>query len=99
MKCVLYMVCIVCLTSTLTAQQGWYAQNPLPTTHTLHAVASFNNHAIAVGADGAIVRTSNSGNDWEAVESGTSKMLTDVAWGVSLQDHHRDANHRPQDTD
>lgn len=57
----------------------WYQQNS-GTTNDLREVDFFNtNFGIAVGKNGTIVRTTDSGNNWIVENSGTTSNLNDVS--------------------
>ena len=73
------------------SDSGWTFQNPQLTGNTLHAVAYLNanrgsrgreraNKMIAVGEQGTIVRTTDGGNTWTHVPSGTGAWLSGVSF-------------------
>src|SRR5260370_38113224 len=66
-----------------TTDSGWFWQNPLPQGNFLNAVAVLDpNTAVAVGALGMIVRTTDGGATWKVQWSGTTQHL----FGVSFTD-------------
>ena len=73
------------------ADSGWTFQNQMPTGNALHAVAPVNAEnapgrreraegMIAVGDQGAILRTTDAGATWTQVSSGTNAALTGVSF-------------------
>src|SRR5437870_3337429 len=67
----------------VSADSGWIFQNPQPTGNALLGVAAPNAKTmIAVGEQGVIVRTSDSGVTWKRLSSGTAATL----FGVSFAD-------------
>ena len=80
MKRFLNLSMMFCLTfSSVQAQQAWYWQNPLPQGNDLESVHSFNQAtAIAVGAAGTIIKTTDGGCSWDFKNSGTDEWLRDV---------------------
>jgi len=73
-----FVFCLLLFTS-IQAQQAWQWQNPLPQGNDLESVYSFNQTtAIAVGAIGIIIKTTNGGCSWEFKNSGTKEGLKDV---------------------
>jgi photosystem II stability/assembly factor-like uncharacterized protein len=80
MKRFLNLSMMFCLTfSSVQAQQDWYWQNPLPQGNDLESVHSFNQAtAIAVGAAGTIIKTTDGGCSWDFKNSGTDEWLRDV---------------------
>lgn len=58
---------------------GWFMQNPYPTANDINAIEYIDNStAIAVGAGGLILRTTDAGKSWETIPSGTNEYLQDV---------------------
>ena len=65
------------------AQSGWTWQNPLPQGNTLYAVHMIDsNTAIAFGAVGTVIRTTDRGARWsnQAGVGGTSQTLIGVSF-------------------
>ena len=74
-------VVILFIHFTSLAQQGWFLQNPYPTASDLYSVDYINELiAIAVGSDGAIVRTIDGGESWTLQNSGTTERLNEVCF-------------------
>src|SRR5260370_26256260 len=66
-----------------TTDSGWFWQNPLPQGNFLNGVAVTDpNTAVAVGAMGTIIRTTDGGATWTVQSSGTTQHL----FGVSFTD-------------
>lgn len=63
------------------SEQGWCWQNPRPQGNPLMAVAATadGTRAFAVGVQGTVIRTGNSGANWIWLPSPTKKTLWDVA--------------------
>ena len=61
-----------------TADAQWYWQNPLPQGNTLSCVSfSDADNGLAVGDNGAIIRTTDGGATWVSQQSGlTIQLLT-----------------------
>ena len=75
-KIVCLLSIVIFLQSNLNPQSGWVAQNS-GINQNLFAVHFFNQKiGWAVGDEGTIIKTSNSGNDWAIQFSGTSTNLT-----------------------
>ena len=56
----------ILLTTVVNAQDNWYWQNPLPQGNDIMDVFIFDqNSAIAVGANGSILKSTNGGNSWD----------------------------------
>src|ERR1700747_1922281 len=65
------------------ADSGWTFQKPQPTGSALRAVAVLNAKTmVAVGEQGAILRTTDAGVTWKLISSGTAATL----FGVSFID-------------
>jgi photosystem II stability/assembly factor-like uncharacterized protein len=74
----LIVLCTLTL-SSIKAQQSWHWQNPLPQGNDLESVHSFSQTtAIAVGAAGTIIKTTDGGCSWDSKNSGTDEWLFDV---------------------
>jgi photosystem II stability/assembly factor-like uncharacterized protein len=59
----------------------WEWQNPLPQINTLNEVSFFDElNGIAVGNEGSIIRTTDGGNIWAVVKSGTTNQLNAVCY-------------------
>jgi photosystem II stability/assembly factor-like uncharacterized protein len=58
---------------------GWFWSNPLPQGDELDALAFTGARGIAVGVNGLVLRTEDSGSTWAASSSGTEAPLTEVA--------------------
>ncbi len=57
----------------------WFWQNPLPRGNPLYHVHVFNsNTAIAVGAIGTVIKTTDGGTSWNSQTSGTTVLLESV---------------------
>ena len=80
----------------------WVWQNPLPQGNTLQDFSFIDpNNGFAVGAKGTILRTTDGGNNWDILASGTDDDLYSVAFtdpitgtvvgnfGAILKDHRR----------
>jgi Photosynthesis system II assembly factor YCF48 len=66
-----------------TSTPQWVWQNPLPQGNTLQSVSFTDpNNGTALGAAGTIIRTTDGGNNWVILASGTSDDL----YGVSFTD-------------
>jgi photosystem II stability/assembly factor-like uncharacterized protein len=91
-------VCVVCALSIYSCDDdttcptdgsppepaGWYAQES-PTTNTLFGVfARDKNTVVAVGEGGVIARTTNGGDTWTLVASGTTESLLAVSFAGNL---------------
>ena len=62
-------------------QKGWTWLNPKPEGNTLNDVAVFGDgYAVAVGYLGLILRSTDNGESWSKINSGTTSTL----WGVSM---------------
>jgi len=65
------------------AEVEWTWQNPLPQGNTLQDVSFIDtNNGFAVGSTGTILRTTDGGNNWDILTSGTN----DDFYGVSFVD-------------
>jgi photosystem II stability/assembly factor-like uncharacterized protein len=65
--------------SAVYSQSGWFQQSPLPTSNPLFSAFFINqNTGYAVGQYGTIVKTTNGGNLWFILESGTNQYLVKV---------------------
>ena len=79
------------------ADSGWTSQNPQPTGSVLRAVVALNaNTTIAVGDQGAILRTTDAGATWTRISSGTAAMLSGVSFadansGMAVGDQGADS--------
>src|SRR6266852_4293970 len=62
-------------------ESGWSWQNPLPVGGSLGVAAVDDHTFVAVGLEGTIVRSEDSGLSWSVVPSGTRVNLTAVAFG------------------
>src|SRR6266699_3017319 len=63
------------------ADSGWTFQNPQPTGNALRAVAALDvKTMIAVGDQGSILRTTDTGVTWKRISSGTSAGLSAVSF-------------------
>src|SRR5258706_15549703 len=63
------------------ADSGWTFQNAQPTGNALRAVAALDvKTVIAVGAQGSIVRSTDSGVTWKRMPSGTSVELSGISF-------------------
>ncbi|MFA6481742.1 MAG: YCF48-related protein [Bacteroidales bacterium] len=61
-------------------QSGWTWMNPLPEGNTLLSVSVFgNSYAIAVGYEGLIMRSTDNGETWAKINSGTKSILRGVS--------------------
>ena len=59
--------------------QGWFWQNPLPQGQDLYDVHIFDScTAIAVGAIGTVIKTTDGGTSWNSQTSGTTVLLESV---------------------
>lgn len=59
----------------------WEWQNPLPQNNTLNEISFFDElNGLAVGADATIIRTTDGGNIWTVVKSGTTNQLNAVCY-------------------
>ena len=59
------------------ADSGWAFQNPQPTGSNLRAVAALNGKTmVAVGEQGVILRTTDTGVTWQRLSSGISAELS-----------------------
>jgi photosystem II stability/assembly factor-like uncharacterized protein len=64
-----------------TSSGQWVWQNPLPQGNTLQDFVFIDtNNGFAVGARGTILRTTNGGNSWDILGSGTDDDLYSVAF-------------------
>ncbi len=73
-------LCFILIT-TLTYSQSWIKQNPIPQTNDLNAVTFIDDKiGYAVGSNGAIIKTIDSGNNWVSLKSGTTNRLYDIAF-------------------
>ncbi|MCX6225886.1 MAG: YCF48-related protein [Bacteroidia bacterium] len=65
-------------------QSGWFWLNPKPDGNTLNDVAIFGDgYAVAVGYMGLILRSTDNGETWSKIYSGTTSIL----WGVSMHEN------------
>src|SRR5258708_10896088 len=63
------------------ADSGWTFQNAQPTGNALRAVAALDvKTMIAVGEQGSILRTTDTGVTWKRISSGTSAGLSGVSF-------------------
>ena len=57
----------------------WFWQNPLPQGNNLSDIYVFDeNKAIAVGAIGTVIKTTDGGTSWNSQTSGTTVLLESV---------------------
>ena len=85
MRCakVMFFLLPVLLPGLAPAQGVWEWQNPLPQGRDLNGVSFYDtNRGMAVGVYGTILRTTDIGDGWEVIRSGTEQHLH----GVSLVD-------------
>ena len=81
------------LSITISAQEGWFQQNPLPTENDLTSVFFVSsNIGWAVGTNGTIIKTVDGGSNWIVQESATSNLISDIffidennGWAVGYQ--------------
>src|ERR1051326_4896056 len=67
--------------SQVAADSGWTFQNPQPTGNALRAVAALDVRTIiAVGDQGSILRTTDTGVTWKRISSGTSALLSGISF-------------------
>ena len=60
---------------------GWEWQNPLPQGNTMNDIHVFDNqHAIAVGEKGTVLKTEDGGQHWSITNSGTLRLLLSVCF-------------------
>lgn len=63
---ILLILVSYCGTSQLTAQDGWFLQNPFPTTYHLYDISVIDpNIVVMVGEQGSILRTNDGGYSWQ----------------------------------
>lgn len=67
------------ITNTISAQEEWHWQNPIPTSNALYCI-KFLNDSIAFGAGdgGFLMKSSNQGLSWESINSGINLYLEDI---------------------
>jgi len=69
------------LSITISAQVGWFWQNPLPQGNTLESVCSTDSNEIfAVGFCGTILKSIDGGEEWISQRSGITKNLNGVSF-------------------
>lgn len=80
--------CATCPTPQAPTPTGWFVQNT-PTTLLLNSIHAIDSHTVvAAGAEGTIMHTTNGGNTWAIVTSGTTELLRalsfigDTGWVV-----------------
>ncbi len=82
-KILLIVLCYFLTFFNLAGQDGWIWQNPKPQGNVLTDVVVFDdNSAIAVGGSSTILKTTNSGIDWNVQHraGGTASYLNDVSF-------------------
>ncbi len=63
----------------INAQEGWFWQNPYPMNAAYYGISfTDTNIGTAVGSNGAIIRTTDGGENWIIQSSGTTSALLDV---------------------
>ena len=78
---ILLLITLLSLQIVSLAQQGWFWQNPYPTTSDLYSIDYVNELiAIAVGSEGVIIKTVDGGESWTIQTSGTTNKLDDVCF-------------------
>ena len=61
------------------AQSNWFWVNPLPQGNTLNSIFFINAYTgYAVGQEGTIIKTTDQGNSWKILKSGTTNYLYSV---------------------
>ena len=79
----LIIIAFFILQQSITAQQGWFWQNPLPQGNPLYGVSfTDSNNGTTVGSAGTILRTTDGGQNWVTQTSGITQWL----YGVSFTD-------------
>ena len=75
---------VLIFTITISAQQQWFWQNPLPQGHNLYDVKFIDeNNGWAVGGYGSILKTTDGGVHWNVNSNSTSVTL----YGISIFDN------------
>jgi len=75
MKKIIIISLIILFASATFGQEGWQWQNPYPQGNNLNSLIMNGVMGWAVGDEGTVMRTENSGYDWEVVDIGTSEDL------------------------
>ena len=76
----IFIILIICLFAKMSpAQHNWFWQNPLPQGNTLNSVDfGDENTGWAVGENGTIIKSTDSGENWNLQYSGTTERLHSV---------------------
>jgi photosystem II stability/assembly factor-like uncharacterized protein/subtilisin-like proprotein convertase family protein len=82
MKKLISILLILLFAGTTFAQDGWRWQNPYLQGNDLNSIVMNGVTGWAVGDMGVVIRTSNSGHDWEIVDLKTSRNLNCVYMDV-----------------
>src|SRR6266849_6157626 len=80
-RVLLIFLLISAVRTSSSAQPGWFWQNPLPQGNSLYACAALDSMTVvAVGSGGAVIRTSDGGETWTLLSSGTRDDLFGVSF-------------------
>ncbi|MBE2219551.1 MAG: hypothetical protein IAE90_15175, partial [Ignavibacteria bacterium] len=75
-KILLILIGITIISSTILAQSGWFWQNPLPQGNSLSSARLINSDInYLAGGAGTIVKTTDGGNSWSFINSGTTENI------------------------
>ena len=79
LKIIIFVLQTLIVTDYIFPQNGWFWQYPIPTGNVLYSVDFVdNNIALAVGSNGTILRSTDSGESWKTRNSHTRFWLCDV---------------------
>jgi photosystem II stability/assembly factor-like uncharacterized protein len=78
---ILTLIILFLLVRVTHTQQGWNWRNPLPQGNDLTSTKFLNNNTgYAVGKCGTVIKTTNGGNNWYFLPSGTTNDLNDCSF-------------------